>query len=70
MSLRIDRVLSQAYRYGRHHDSLPPGSPERLVSFCAYLAYVQQFEDRDVRRAINYVYYNSPTLVEDRRRPR
>lgn len=67
MSLRTDRILSQAARYGFHRRSLT-GAVEKLASAMAFDAFAQQF-DRPTRDRMTAVYLGAlaGTLVEDRR---
>jgi hypothetical protein len=67
VSLRSDRVLSQAMRYGRHRLAAS-GAVEKLASAMAFDAFAQQF-DRPTRDRMTAVYLGTlaGTLVEDRR---
>jgi len=67
VSLRTDRVLSQALRYARHRLSVV-GRPAMLASALAFDHYSQQF-DQPTRDRMTAVYLGTLAgdLVEDRR---
>lgn len=67
MSLRTDRVLSQAMRYA-HHRMAVREPVEKLASAMAFDAFASQF-DRPTRDAMTAVYCRTlaGTLCEDRR---
>lgn len=67
MSLRTDRLLSQAMRYARHRLSVTT-HPEMLASALAFDHYTQQF-DAPTRDRMTAVYLGTlaGSLVEDRR---
>ena len=67
MSLRTDRVLSQAMRYGLHRRAAVTHA-EALASTLAFDHYTQQF-DQPTRDRMTAVYLGtlSGSLVEDRR---
>jgi hypothetical protein len=67
MSLRTDRVLSQAWRYAQHRKAAPT-AVDKLRSAVAYGTFVAQFDPMQ-RQRIHDVYRTvlAGVLVEDRR---
>lgn len=67
MSLRSDRVLSQAMRYA-HHRQFVCTRAEQLASALAFDHFAEQF-DRQTRDRMTAVYLGTlaGSLVEDRR---
>jgi hypothetical protein len=74
MSLRVDRVLSQTWRYAQHrHRRTASSDAERDRSARAFVAYAGQF-DQPTRQRMSAVYYDAlwvgPLFVDRRIRGR